>query len=382
VPHIAPNPPTRPKVSAKCRHKSVNARFVGTAFSPFSAKARFWPVCVDTFGVSTFATDSPPDRSPPRPPPTPSPTGRDDSTGRETPPRADHGGGAGGADGSTGRGGPLPPPRCTRRPARATAPGDCPRCAAPLRPPLAGSGPRCAPRATAGGRAASPAHGNRTGSRPPPQGLGRTAPRLPPSQTTAPRRRGPRLPGEHSPGDSPSPAILQPRRPIRHDLLDPPPSFQVLSPNPSLPAYGDPAPKLAGLISSPVRTHIGERPRKEGGGRRFIHVHSFAAPKRGQEVGQIRTAAIRRSPPQPEQPRRETPAPGLPTLGAGCAGPAVAGTVREAPQAPPSRPARLGSTFSRTRSQAAPSGPALGLCPSPPRRPRGGPRRASAPNQP
>ncbi len=52
-----------------------------------------------------------------------------------------------------------------------------------------------------------------------------------------------------------------------------------------------------------MRTHIGERPRKEGGGRRVIHVHSFAAPKRGQEVGQIRTAAIRRSPLQSEQPR-------------------------------------------------------------------------------
>jgi hypothetical protein len=233
---------------------------------------------------------------------------------------------------------------------------------------------------TAGGGRRAPHTATAPGSRLPASGPpGVRLPASRPSQTTAPRRRGPRLPGEHSPGDSPSPAILQPRRPIRHDLLDPPPSFQVLSPNPSLPAYGDPAPKLAGLISSPVRTHIGERPRKEGGGRRFIHVHSFAAPKRGQEVGQIRTAAIRRSPLQSEQPRRETPAPGLPTLGAGCAGPAVAGTVREAPQAPPSRPARLGSTFSRTRSQAAPSGPALGLCPSPPRRPRDGPRRAYGP---
>lgn len=280
--------------------------------------------------------------------------------------------------------GPFRRPRLHPPPARAPAPGDCPRYAAPLRPPLAGSGPLCAAEGgTAGGGRRAPHTATAPGSRLPASGPpGVRLPASRPSQTTAPRRRGPRLPGEHSPGDSPSPAILQPRRPIRHDLLDPPPSFQVLSPNPSLPAYGDPAPKLAGLISSPVRTHIGERPRKEGGGRRFIHVHSFAAPKRGQEVGQIRTAAIRHSPLQSEQPRRETPAPGLPTLGAGCAGPAVAGTVREAPQAPPSRPARLGSTFSRTHSQDAPSGPVLGLCPSPPRRPRGGPRRASGPRHP
>ena len=112
-----------------------------------------------------------------------------------------------------------------------------------------------------------------------------------------------------------------------------PPSFQVLPPNPSLPAYGDPATEPAGLISSPVRTHIGGRPRKEGGGRLSSMLSS--APRRNGVRRSGRSGRRRiGSPPPIRQPRRTDIGRKRPGLGkrkrsAGCF-PSPSMTVRRA----------------------------------------------------
>ena len=207
------------------------------------------------------------------------------------------------------------------------------------------------------------------------------APRRQADDPSAPRRRDRRR--RHLPGGAgrTSPVRAAPATPRRRRSCsrpaDPPdtfprsdPPFQFFPPNPPSPRLRRlPAPGLAGSDFSPVRFIAGGKTRKEGSDG-YIHAPTATPPLRGRGNGRRIRRENRRSPLQSEQPRRETPAPGLPTLGAGCAGPAVAGTVREAPQAPPSRPARLGSTFSRTRSQAAPSGPVLGRGPRPAHGPR------------
>ena len=137
------------------------------------------------------------------------------------------------------------------------------------------------------------------------------------------------LPARAAPAPARRRRPTAPPNPPRHDLQTRPPSFQVLSPNPSLPANGDPAPRLAGLISSPVRTHIGERPRKEGGGRlsSMLRVSPRRnGVRRSGGTGRRRTAGGR-SPRlfARSDPRRETPTQRLPTRTAGMPGQAVAG---------------------------------------------------------
>ncbi len=70
------------------------------------------------------------------------------------------------ADCSTGILRPLPHPAMHPPPTTRPRPRDCPATAAPLRPPLAGSGPLCAPRAHCWGRAPSHAPGIRAPIRP------------------------------------------------------------------------------------------------------------------------------------------------------------------------------------------------------------------------
>ena len=178
---------------------------------------------------------------------------------RQIAPQA-HGGGADPPTAPRASCGPFLTRRCTRRQPRAEAPGDCPRYAAPLAArrldPLrfalgAGGFPRTRP--------PSPIH-----RAPRAPCLRPAAPRSQPSRTPLPQRRGPHLPGARSP--VPPRHGGWDRRPIRHDLPDPPPVFQFPFPSPSPPGLRRPRPKAAGDDFFPMRIIVGKGNRKRGAG--------------------------------------------------------------------------------------------------------------------
>lgn len=198
--------------------------------------------------------------------------------------------------------GPFLTRRCTRRQPRAEAPGDCPRYAAPLRPPCGGLRPPSArwPLGAGGEPRARPPS---PVSRLPASKLPPSAPRVRQSRTTPPRRGGPWLPATRSPR-TPRAGGEQPRRPD-------PPRPSDFAPLSFSPLWKPP------IRISPRAVHRRKGGNRKGGEAATFSLIGYAAPKRGPKVGRIRTAAIRRSPLQSEQPRQETPAPGLATLAAG-----------------------------------------------------------------
>ena len=259
-----------------------------------------------------------------------------------------HGGGAEHADGSTGRGGPLPPPTI------APAANHAHRLPATVRdtPPHVAARGGSTPRD--GGRAASPAHGHRApvsrlpGDRP-------TAGRLPadrPSQSVPPRDAGPHLPGARSPGDSPSPAILQPSRRSSGHVPAIRPPFSVPPPKPPTSRLRRPRRQSSpGMIFPPCGSH--KRETTARGTRTAPLLFSAPPPLRGRSG---RSAEI------PEDRGRMLPASCRPLRTdshAASAPPARPGSGR--PLAPRVRRAdrrKLGPPVSRTPTRWQPLPPA------------------------
>jgi hypothetical protein len=132
---------------------------------------------------------------------------------------------------------------------------------------------------------ASPATGRSPGGSPPPVQRGAHSPCA-----------GPHLPGARSPGDSPSPAILQPSRRSSGHVPAIRPPFSGFPPNPPSPRLRRlPAPGLAGSDFSPVRFIAGGKTRKEGSDG-YIHAPTATPPLRGRGNGRRSRRENRRSP--------------------------------------------------------------------------------------